>query len=66
MSKKEGYRTIFERDKGDDTYRERLTEQGLDADDIRRRDEEATTDRVHTTSSAENSGGKTFIYNRKL
>ena len=38
---KKGYSTIFERYQDDDTFRERVTEKGLNKNDIRRRDEEA-------------------------
>ena len=50
---KKRYCTILERSKDDKTYLERVTEQGLNEDDIRKRDEEAKIDRVHCTNAPE-------------
>ena len=50
-AQKEGLNTIFARRKGDDTHRERVTEQGVN--DIRKRDEEAKIDRVHKMNATE-------------
>ena len=43
----------IERCKDDDTHRERMTEQGLNEDDIRERYDEAKNDRVHCTNAAD-------------
>ena len=53
LAKKKGYRTMLERCKDDETNREIVTEQGLDEDDIRKRDEEAKLDRVPCTTATE-------------
>ena len=59
--------TILELDKDDDTFCERMTEHGLDGDDIRRRLEEAKIDRVQCTKATEKTTvGKHFFTAEKL
>ena len=50
----------------DDEFRERMTEEGSNTDDVRKRDEQAKIDRVHCTVATENSGGKTHVSKREL
>ena len=56
--KKEGYGTIRERFSNEDEHRAQMTELGLNEDDIRRRDEEAKTGRIHFSNASEKTKEK--------
>ena len=58
---KKGFSTILERCKDDDTYRARMTEQGLNDDDIRRRVEKKHRLIVYANAIEKQWWGKHFL-----
>ena len=58
--------TIFERYQNDDQYRARINDQGLNEDDVLRRDEEAKIDRVRCANATEKQRCGTLMSWREI